>query len=143
MLSILQQVSLFRAWLVELRTAWQVQVSDMSYTGWDGINYTSLMPSPELLYILLLHCCISCTFVLLNKAWESPVVARDMATMKSNMMTITFVRKIFIGCQWPFPWVQQPQDCDCVCTTLVLAFVLAQIHNRGIYNYIKQSSPTV
>ena len=91
------------------------------------------MPSPELLYILLLHCCISCTFVLLNKAWESPVVARDMATMKSNMITITFVHKIFIGCPWPFPWVQQPQDCDCVCTTLVLAIVLAQIHNSRIY----------
>ena len=66
MLSILQQVSLFRAWLVELHTAWQVQVSDMSYTGWDGINYTSLMPSPELLYIYpaaallhILHICIT------------------------------------------------------------------------------------
>ena len=58
MLSNLQLVSLVRAWPVELRTPWQVQVYDMSYIGWNGINYTSLMPSPELLYILLLHCCI-------------------------------------------------------------------------------------
>ena len=59
MLSILQLVSLVRPWLMELLTAWQVQASNMSYTTWNGVNYTSLLSSHEILYILLLHCCIS------------------------------------------------------------------------------------
>ena len=79
------------------------------------------MPSPELLYILLLHCCISLHICITEQG-----LGVSSSSQEYDYHYLCSI--IFIRCQWPFPWVQQPQDRDCVRTTLVLA----QTHNSGI-----------
>ena len=84
-------------------------MSDMGYTGWYGISYISFYhPRASILRALLisLHI-ILCVGELVDKAWKSPIIANNMGTTSSNMISITSCS--LIRCQWPFPWVQQPQ----------------------------------
>ena len=84
-------------------------MSDMGYSGWYGISYISFYhPRASILRALLisLHI-ILCVGELVDKAWKSPIIANNMGTISSNMISITCCS--LIRCQWPFPWVQQPQ----------------------------------